>query len=112
MHVRDLEAARRIAQAAVTAAQDVGAGELEADALITLGTAEAYIGDQRRALDALRAGLERAEELGIAETALRGHINSRTCWSWPDSTPRRWRRRRRALPWRPRRSEPDVPGPT
>ena len=74
-HVRDLEAAGRAAQAAVDAAREVGAGELEADALITLGTAEAYVGDLDRALEALRTGRERASELGISETALRGHIN-------------------------------------
>jgi tetratricopeptide (TPR) repeat protein len=75
MHVRDPEAARRTAQAAVDVAREVGAGELEADALITLGTAEAYAGDLSRALEALQAGLARATELGIAETALRGYIN-------------------------------------
>jgi predicted ATPase len=74
-HVRDLEAARRVAQSAVDAAREAGDGELEADALITLGTAEAYVGDVDRALAALRAGLERAGELGIHQTALRGYIN-------------------------------------
>lgn len=74
-HARDLYAARPTAQAAVDAAREVGAGELEAEALITLGTCEAYVGDLTQAVDALRTGLERATALQLHEAMLRGSIN-------------------------------------
>jgi ATP/maltotriose-dependent transcriptional regulator MalT len=75
MHVGDIEAARTTAEVAVRAAAAVEAGDEEADALITLGTARAYAEDIPGGLDALRAGLTRALQLQIAETALRGHVN-------------------------------------
>lgn len=75
MHVADFAAARETAQRAVSAARARSAGEQEADALITLGTARAYAGDGAGGLSALRAGLSRAVDLDVAETALRGHVN-------------------------------------
>ena len=55
MHVADIEAARTTAEVAVRAAVAAGAGDEEADALITLGTARAYAEDMSGGLDALRA---------------------------------------------------------
>ncbi|MBP2707466.1 AAA family ATPase [Microbispora sp. RL4-1S] len=63
------------AEHAVAVASAVGAETEQAEALITLGVTHAYQGDAENGLSTLRAGLRLAEQIGAAETTLRGHAN-------------------------------------
>jgi ATP/maltotriose-dependent transcriptional regulator MalT len=65
----------QVARRAVAAADAAGARDVEADATITLGSATCYLGPAETGLDALRAGVRLALDLGIPATAVRGYIN-------------------------------------
>lgn len=73
MRTDDMEGAASMAREAVAAAAEVGATAQEADALITLGSALAYLGDGE--LTALREGLDLAERHGLHSVSLRGYTN-------------------------------------
>ncbi|MEU8280181.1 AAA family ATPase [Microbispora bryophytorum] len=63
------------AEYAVAVASAVGAETEQAEALITLGCIQTYQGDDENGLATLRAGLRLAEQIGAADTTLRGHAN-------------------------------------
>ena len=68
--------AREVAQRAVAAARAVDDRRQEANALLTLGTAVAYLGETDEGLDTLRQGADLAEQLdGDHEAVLRAAIN-------------------------------------
>ncbi|MDX6212200.1 MAG: hypothetical protein QOF82_1287, partial [Frankiales bacterium] len=68
-------AGERVAGEAVEAARAAARPDLEADALITLGTLVAYRGDVAAGIAALRRGIEVAEQLANQEILLRGYVN-------------------------------------
>ena len=71
----EFAAAEAAAERAVAAAQAAGAREQEANALITLGLARAYLGDTDAGRRFLEAGLELAEATRSHTMALRGRLN-------------------------------------
>ncbi|WP_155338307.1 helix-turn-helix transcriptional regulator [Acrocarpospora corrugata] len=77
-YLRDgsLREAAAIADRAVAVAMAVGAHTEQAEALITLGSVRAYLGEDEAGLDSLMQGVRLAERIGAVETALRGWINS------------------------------------
>lgn len=60
---------------AVRVARDVGAAEVECDALNTLGAVLTMLGARDDAIEPLRAGMQLAEELGALEELRRAYIN-------------------------------------
>jgi DNA-binding CsgD family transcriptional regulator/tetratricopeptide (TPR) repeat protein len=74
MRAGQMEVAIETATRALEAARAVGAEEQEADALVTLGTARAYVGDPDDGVEELRAGVALALEHDVL-IALRGHVN-------------------------------------
>jgi DNA-binding CsgD family transcriptional regulator/tetratricopeptide (TPR) repeat protein len=68
------EEACAVATEAARTAAAVGATAQHADALITLGSAAGYLHGEQ-GLAALREGVALAEQHGIVDVALRGHIN-------------------------------------
>ena len=79
----DMVNCAQTAQRAIEAARAAGAKDAEADASLTLGVAQCYLASPDAGLDALRAGLRLAQELGergaaagdSASIALRAYIN-------------------------------------
>jgi len=69
------EAAGEVAERAVEAARATGAGEEEADALISLGLAHCYLRTTDEDPDAIRSGLALALAHNVPATALRGYVN-------------------------------------
>jgi DNA-binding CsgD family transcriptional regulator len=67
--------ARAPCEEAVRIAHDVGAAEVECDALNTLGAVLTMLGAPQDGLDALRRGMQLAEELGALEELRRAYIN-------------------------------------
>ncbi|MFI5954360.1 AAA family ATPase [Cryptosporangium sp. NPDC051539] len=63
------------ARRAVNAAAEAGATDYEAEALITLGSLSAYLGDLPAGLASLRHGLDLARRHQLDSTALRAYIN-------------------------------------
>jgi ATP/maltotriose-dependent transcriptional regulator MalT len=68
-------AGERVAGQAVEAAREAARPDLEADALITLGTLVAYRGDVVAGAGALRRGIDVAGRLANQEILLRGYVN-------------------------------------
>jgi ATP/maltotriose-dependent transcriptional regulator MalT len=64
-----------VAKQAVEAARAVGARDVEADALISLGSAQSYLDTNDAGLELGRRGIEIARELDLPITMLRGYIN-------------------------------------
>ncbi|GAA5198277.1 LuxR family transcriptional regulator [Rugosimonospora acidiphila] len=75
MRTDDMEGAASTARKAVAVAAEVGAVAQQADALITLGSVLAYLGDGRGELAALREGVELAERHGLHTVSVRGYTN-------------------------------------
>ena len=82
MRADDMMNCAQTAERAIEAARAVGARDAEADASITLGGARSYLGSTDAGLQALRAGLRLALDLGehgtagdLATIALRAYIN-------------------------------------
>ena len=78
----DMVNCAQTAERAIEAARAVGAKDAEADASVTLGVAQCYLASPDAGLDALRAGLRLAQELGDrgaaddrASIALRAYVN-------------------------------------
>ena len=67
--------AKNLAARAVQAAREVGTAQQEADASITLGLAQSYLGATDEGLDDLQAGLALALRLNVPAIALRGYVN-------------------------------------
>ncbi|HET6869082.1 MAG TPA: AAA family ATPase [Solirubrobacteraceae bacterium] len=67
--------ARAPCEEAVRIAREVGAAELECDALNTLGAVLAILGAPEDAIDVLRRGKQLAEDLGAPEELRRAYIN-------------------------------------
>ena len=67
--------ARAPCEEAVRIAREVGAAEVECDALNTLGALLTMLGAREEASEALRAGMQLAEELGALEELRRAYIN-------------------------------------
>ncbi|HEX5121156.1 MAG TPA: AAA family ATPase [Pseudonocardiaceae bacterium] len=67
--------ARGPCEEAVRIAREVGAAELECDALNTLGAVIAILGAPEDAIDVLRRGKQLAEDLGAPEELRRAYIN-------------------------------------
>ncbi len=67
--------ARAPCEEAVRIAREVGAAEVECDALNTLGALLTMLGAGEQASDSLRAGMQLAEELGALEELRRAYIN-------------------------------------
>lgn len=78
-HILMLEAeplqARPLCEEAVQIAREVGAAEVECDALNTLGAVLAILGAPGDAIEVLHRGKELAEELGALEELRRAYIN-------------------------------------
>jgi ATP/maltotriose-dependent transcriptional regulator MalT len=71
----DLTTAAKVAERAVRTAQAAGVRQQEADALITLGSARAYLNNEEGGLADLRAGLALALGIEATTPALRGYVN-------------------------------------
>ena len=79
----DMVNCAQTAERAIEAARAAGAKDAEADASLTLGVAQCYLASADAGLDALRAGLRLAQELGergaaagdSASIALRAYVN-------------------------------------
>ena len=67
--------ARAPCEEAVRIAREVGAAEVECDALNTLGALLTMLGAGEEASEPLRAGMQLAEELGALEELRRAYIN-------------------------------------
>lgn len=68
-------AARDAGTRAVEVARAVGAPDLEADALLSLGGALSYLGESERGIAALKEGLELARAQGDWESCIRAYVN-------------------------------------
>ncbi|WP_426513550.1 helix-turn-helix transcriptional regulator [Dactylosporangium sp. McL0621] len=79
MRIDEVRQGQEIARSAVQAAVAAGAPAQQADALITLGSASAYLGDPQSGLAALRDGLALADRLDLHQVALRGYTNLSDC---------------------------------
>ncbi len=75
IRLSDMDGATVLAEQAVTAARAAGAFLQEADAAITLGLAQTYLGHGDRGVRELRGGLELALRRGAGIISLRGYIN-------------------------------------
>jgi DNA-binding CsgD family transcriptional regulator len=75
MRASDMERAAEVARRAVAAAQHVGADGAQAEAEITLGSVQSYLGPAEAGLEPLRSGVQLALDADIPATALRGYIN-------------------------------------
>ncbi|GIH21471.1 hypothetical protein Raf01_96430 [Rugosimonospora africana] len=75
LRIDDTEGAAATAHLAVAAAAEVGATAQQAEALITLGCCESYLGDATSGLTALRDGVGLAERHDLHRVALRGYVN-------------------------------------
>jgi ATP/maltotriose-dependent transcriptional regulator MalT len=75
MRIDDMRGAATTARLAATAAADIGTTAQRADALITLGSCDAYLGDAAGGLTALREGVSLAERHEYHRVALRGYVN-------------------------------------
>ncbi|MCU1503710.1 MAG: hypothetical protein JWM12_3064, partial [Ilumatobacteraceae bacterium] len=75
LRVADLRAVPDLAGQAVATAAAVGDRVTEADALISLGLAQAYTGESEAGLVNLRRGVQRATDLDVPWTVLRGMVN-------------------------------------
>ncbi|MBO3747445.1 AAA family ATPase [Streptosporangiaceae bacterium NEAU-GS5] len=71
-----IQEAAAVAERAVAVATKVGANTEQAEALITLGSVRAYLGDSEAGIDTLMRGVRLADGIGAVETAMRGWINS------------------------------------
>src|SRR5690242_16258609 len=73
--IDDLDGAEEVAERAVAAAAAVGATAEHADALVTLGSAQAYKGDAVSGLAATRDGIALAEQHDLRSVAVRVYVN-------------------------------------
>jgi DNA-binding CsgD family transcriptional regulator/tetratricopeptide (TPR) repeat protein len=72
--ISDSAGAAQTAREAIDAARESGATDVQAEAEIRLGAAACYLGENA-GVETLRAGLRRAIDLDIPDTALTGYIN-------------------------------------
>ncbi|MDQ1540357.1 MAG: hypothetical protein QOH29_1083, partial [Actinomycetota bacterium] len=75
MWAGDMAAAAQTATRALDASRAVGDAEHEVDALITLGTGQAYLGDTDAGVETLRAAVALGHEHELPEMTLRAYTN-------------------------------------
>ena len=95
----DMDTTMSLAARAVQAAREVGAAQQEAEASITLGSAQGYLSADDAGLDDLRAGLALATDIGAHFTALRAYVNISDVLELLGRHRRRSRRRARESRW-------------
>jgi DNA-binding CsgD family transcriptional regulator/tetratricopeptide (TPR) repeat protein len=68
-----------VAERTIALAEEIGAPAAKASALVSLGTAHGALGDDRAALEAIRAGRSLAEAVGDGITVGRSYLNAAEC---------------------------------